>query len=67
MNAENTRGVCMPTADELEKLSEHILDIATRMDFYGGFGVMGDRGRYLIFCGKAVGQWAGEVKLEAAV
>lgn len=56
----------LPTSEELEALYQHMIDIATRMDFYGGFSEVADHGRELICAAAVVGSWVDGMKEQEA-
>lgn len=54
-------------AKQLRWLAEHMKDIGTSMDYYGGFNkFMADRGEELVGAGCIVESWAEEIEREAA-
>lgn len=50
----------MPVYDRLKFLAHDLREIGAKMEFYGGFATMGQRGRDLITAAEHVDQWADE-------
>ena len=49
-------------ADMLRALVHEMRDIGMTMDYVGGFGPTGTRGRELIWAARIVGDWAQEIE-----
>ena len=56
----------IPTSEELHALQQHMTDIATRLDYYGGLGVWAQRGMYLSWAAAEVSSWVDDMKEQEA-
>ena len=63
--AERTVPSRAEIADRLRALSEQLADLGCDMEYVGGFGQMGTRGRMLIHMAQHPMDWAHEIEGEA--
>ena len=56
----------LPTSAELQDLYDHMIDIATRLDYYGGFGPWGAHGVQLAGAAGVVSTWVDGMKDQEA-
>ncbi len=52
----------LPTSAELEELFDHMIDIATRLDYYGGMGPWAQHGAQLAGAAGVVSTWVDGMK-----
>ena len=73
MNASNkkprvaTRRQLQRMAKRLAVVSDELLKLGADMEYYGGFGLMGDRGRELIGAGRMARYWTSHLTKMAEV
>ena len=60
--AERTVPTHAEIAERLRTLSEQLADLGCDMEFLGGFGVVGTRGRMLIHMAQHPMDWAHEIE-----
>lgn len=52
--------------EELRKMSEHMADVAVKMDYYGGFnGEMKEKATELLNASRMTAEWADYIELES--
>lgn len=52
----------LPTSEELQALQQHMIDIATRLDYYGGMGPWAEHGAQLAGAAGVVSTWVDGMK-----
>jgi hypothetical protein len=52
----------LPTSEELEALRQHMLDIATRLDYFGGLSEWADHGAQLAGAAGVMSTWVDGMK-----
>ena len=65
MSKKETIGICS-IPEELRKMSEHMSDVAAKMDYYGGFnGEMKEKAVELLNASRMAAEWADCIELES--
>lgn len=52
----------LPTSEELQELHTHMLDIATRLDYYGGMSEWAEHGAQLAGAASIMSTWVDGMK-----
>ena len=63
-DSDHGRKISIP--EELRKMSEHMADVAVKMDYYGGFnGEMKEKSEELLNASRMAAEWADYIELES--